>query len=144
MYHPYFRGKQYELITVRETAQILSASHFVPIIEPVKESLGGLERTLKAVCDANGQAIVIINPHHGVHSEDGQSISTMVKDSFCDNPKIMVGILLGEDMLIEDVKAYCDEHDGQEVALIHAGFTDANGLVGKLGGKIGDMRHIFF
>lgn len=52
MYHPYFRGKQYELITVRETADLMAASQFVPIIEPVKESLGGLERTLKAVCDA--------------------------------------------------------------------------------------------
>jgi hypothetical protein len=41
MYHPYFRGKQYELITVRETAPVLAASNFVPIIEPVKEALGG-------------------------------------------------------------------------------------------------------
>lgn len=59
MYHPYFRGKQYELITIREVAPILAASKFVPIIEPVREALNGLERSLKEVCDAKGRAVVI-------------------------------------------------------------------------------------
>ena len=49
MYHPYFRGKQFELITIRETAETLAKSGFVPIIEPVKEAFGGLQRTLKSV-----------------------------------------------------------------------------------------------
>ena len=61
MYHPYFRGKQYELITIRETAPLLAASNFIPIIEPVKQALGGLQRTLQSVCEANGGAIVIVN-----------------------------------------------------------------------------------
>ena len=40
MYHPYFRGKQYELITIRENAQRMAEAGFLPIIEPVRESLG--------------------------------------------------------------------------------------------------------
>jgi hypothetical protein len=47
MYHPYFRGKQFELITIRETAELMAGAGFVPIIEPVKEALKGLENTLK-------------------------------------------------------------------------------------------------
>ena len=47
MYHPYFRGKQFELITIRETADLMARANFVPIIEPVKEALKGLERCLK-------------------------------------------------------------------------------------------------
>lgn len=43
MYFPYFRGKQYELLTIRETAPVLAGSKFIPIIEPVKQALGGLE-----------------------------------------------------------------------------------------------------
>ena len=46
MYHPYFRGKLFELITIRETADVLAKSGFVAIIEPVKEALSGLQRTL--------------------------------------------------------------------------------------------------
>lgn len=49
VYHPYFRGKQYELITVRETAPILAAAEFRPIIEPVRETLAGLQKALDAV-----------------------------------------------------------------------------------------------
>lgn len=77
MYHPYFRGKQFELIAIRETAALLADSDFVPIIEPVKETLNGLKRALTAINDANGSAIVIINPYHGDHSEDGAEISTL-------------------------------------------------------------------
>ena len=65
MYRPYFRGKQYELITIRETADLLAKANFVPIIEPVKETLSGLTRALKAICDANGKVIVVVNPFHG-------------------------------------------------------------------------------
>ena len=32
MYFPYFRGKQYELIAIRETAALLQELGFVPII----------------------------------------------------------------------------------------------------------------
>ncbi len=35
MYHPYFRGKQFELITIREMAALLAEKNFVPVIEPV-------------------------------------------------------------------------------------------------------------
>jgi hypothetical protein len=144
MYHPYFRGKQYELITVRETASILADADFVPIIEPVKESLGGLERTLQAVCDANGKAIVVVNPHHGVHSDDSQSISELLQASFLEKPEIAAGVLLKKNMSVEEALACCKEHDDHEMALIHAGFTDANGLVDILGAKVKQIRHVFF
>ena len=33
MYYPYFRGKQFELIAIRESATLLADSSFVPIVE---------------------------------------------------------------------------------------------------------------
>lgn len=144
MYHPYFRGKQYELIAVRETAPILAAANFVPIIEPVKETLGGLERTLRTVCDANGRAIVIVNPHHGVHSEDGQIISALLHDSFLKRREIAAGVLLKKNMTVQEALTCCDEHEDHDMALIHAGFTDAKGLADGLGSRTKSMRHFFF
>lgn len=144
MYHPYFRGKQFELITVRETAPMLATAKFVPIIEPVKESLGGLQRTLKAVCDAEGSAIVIVNPHHGVHSENGLNISTMLKDEFLPKKEIAAGILLTEGMTVKDAIDCCNQHADHNMALVHAGFSDAKGLAEALGGKVKKVRHIFF
>ena len=54
MYHPYFRGKQYELITVRGLAPLLATAQFRPIIEPVKESLGSLQKALATIIEAEG------------------------------------------------------------------------------------------
>jgi hypothetical protein len=144
MYHPYFRGKQYELITVRETAPLMAAAKFVPIIEPVKESLRGLRRTLQDICDAKGQAIVIVNPHHGVHSEDGQNISALLQGSFLKQPTISAGVILTKDMTVGEALQCCEEHAERGLALIHAGFTDGKGLADVLGDKSRGMRHIFF
>lgn len=143
MYHPYFRGKQFELITVRETAPLLASADFVPIIEPVKESLGGLERALQSVCEANGGAVVIVNPHHGDHSADGKSISGMLQNSYSEKPEIAAGVLLKREMDVRDALECCDAHEAHNLALIHAGFTDAQGLANALGKEMKNMRHIF-
>lgn len=143
MYHPYFRGKQYELITVRETADLMAASQFVPIIEPVKESLGGLERTLKAVCDAGGRAVVIVNPHHGDLAEDGEGIADLLNGAFRERQEIEVGILLKEDTSITDVQACLGRHPAATVAFVHAGFTDSTALAAALGDRARQGRHVF-
>jgi hypothetical protein len=88
MYYPYFRGKQYELITIREMADLFAKRHFRPIIEPVKESLAGLERALNSVVDAGAQAIVIVNPHHGDLSSAGQPVTDLLRQSFSGSPAI--------------------------------------------------------
>ena len=144
MYHPYFRGKLFELITVRETAKIMAAAKFVPIIEPVKEALGGLQRTLKAVCDAKGSAIVVVNPHHGVHAEDGLSITKMLKSEFLPKEEIAAGVLLTESMTVKDAMDCYKQHADHGMALVHAGFSDAKGLAEALGDKAKQVRHIFF
>lgn len=64
MYHPYFRGKQFELLSVREMAPVLKQAGFRPIIEPVRDTLSGLSRALDAVVEGKGRAILIVNPHH--------------------------------------------------------------------------------
>lgn len=144
MYYPYFRGKQFELITIRETASTLAKAGFVPIIEPVKEALGGLKKTLEAVVDADGTAIVIVNPFHGDHSGAGESISALLTESFTGKKNILVGILLKGDMSSEEILSYCNNHKDHTLALIHAGFLDAKELADALGEQVQSMRHAFF
>src|SRR4030081_1305226 len=102
MYHPYFRGKQYELITIREMAPVMAAAGFMPIIEPVRETLSGLHKALESVDNALGNAIVIVNPHHGELSGDGGSLTQLLKDEFS-RPNISAGILLRDGMSIAEV-----------------------------------------
>lgn len=144
MYHPYFRGKQFELITIRETAGLMAAAKFVPIIEPVKEALKGLERSLTAVSDAGGHAVVIVNPYHGDHSDDGNSISSLLQDGFHGNDSIAAGVLLKKDMTLSEAVACYDRHKGRRTSFVHAGFTEAKALAERIGSDLPKTRNVFF
>jgi len=144
MYYPYFRGKQFELITVRESAGVLATAEFVPIIEPVKESLNGLNRAIQAVCNEGGSAVVVVNPYHGDHAEDGEGISTLLADAFgeCDN--IAAGILLKKDMTVAQAMEVYHQHADHDRVMIHAGFVDGRGLAEALGADLTQIKHVFF
>lgn len=144
MYYPYFRGKQYELIAIRETAEALARAHFVPIIEPVKGTLTNLDRALKAVHNADGKAIVIVNPYYGDLAEDGEKISSLLKNSFPNSNNIIVGILLKETTSLKDAWDIYQQHMMYTPTFIHAGFKDAKNLAIKLGTTLKQSSHVFF
>ncbi|HVJ52277.1 MAG TPA: sce7725 family protein [Aliidongia sp.] len=143
MYHPYFRGKQFELITIRETAALIAGAGFVPIIEPVKEALGSLEKTLKVICDAGGRAIVIVNPYHGDHQEDGASITNLLQTGYIGNDAISAGILLREENSLAAVTAAFEAHKNHNPTFVHAGFTAQKGLADYLGANLPTSQHVF-
>jgi hypothetical protein len=142
MYYPYFRGKQFELITIRETAQLLADSGFVPIIEPVREAMNGLGRALKAVSDADGSAILIVNPACGDHAGDGADISRLLADEFSGN-RIKAGILLTNAMTVEAAMTIFGLHEAHHPVFVHAGFTEAKALAQRLGSSLNDTEHVF-
>jgi hypothetical protein len=142
MYHPYFRGKQYELITIRELAPLLATAGFCPVVEPVREDLSGLDKALDAVVDAGGNAIVIVNPHHGDLSGAGGPLTELLKDNSW--PGISAGILLKPGMPLEKVMERYKEHTAQAPVFIHGGFSEAKALAEKLGKPKKDHSHVFF
>ena len=125
MYHPYFRGKQYELITVRETATILAEQNFIPIIEPVKEDLKPLKKTLDVLCEENVQAIIVVNPQTGDHSDNGAEILALLNEECAEQANLLIGLLLAENMTAQDAIALCDQDADRDIALVHSGFSDA-------------------
>jgi len=143
MYYPYFRGKQFELITIREMATLLAEKEFVPVIEPVRESLGGLKKTLSAVRDAGGSAIVIVNPFHGDHQDDGAHITGLLRAEFQDSNKISAGILLRPDTTVGGAIACYNQHIAHNPVLIHAGFNAPKALAVELGDGVARLTNIF-
>ncbi|TRX75096.1 sce7725 family protein [Pseudomonas mangiferae] len=142
MYYPYFRGKQYELISVRDNSTLLAASNFVPIIEPVREALSGLDKAMTAVCDANGKAIVIVNPYYGDHRENGAGITEFVR-GYVNTPSIGAGVLLRQDMTIGEAMELCERHSQHQLNFVHAGFTHGKELAQELGERLSATRQIF-
>lgn len=143
MYHPYFRGKQFELITIRELAPLLANSGFVPIVEPVREGLNGLRRALEAVCSAGGRIIVVVNPNYGDHKVDGASISEFLSDEYGESENVLAGILLSSDMTVEDVVECYAAHEAHNPVLVHAGFTIPKALAAKMADRLENLSHVF-
>ncbi|WP_084589532.1 sce7725 family protein [Cobetia amphilecti] len=143
MYYPYFRGKQFELIAIRESAQLLADAGFIPVIEPVKEVLRGLERTLDAICDVGGKAVVIINPGFGDHTHNGESIEALLDERYSDYDGISVGILLKGDATVVFALAAYNKYADSNPYFIHAGFNKPKELAECLGVRISETRHIF-
>lgn len=125
MYFPYLRGKQYELILLRENSKLLQKSGFIPIIEPVKKNLGGLTKTAKALIEADCPFIFVINPVHGAfkfsHSEmlegELQELATEYPDLF------IIGFIVDEEADISEIRHSLDNHPDSKKAIIHYGYT---------------------
>lgn len=144
MYYPYFRGKQFELVALRESADLISAAQFVPIIEPVRESLNGLGRTLDRLVEAEAPTIVVINPLHGDHRENGDGIAAFLEDKYPDDSVVSRGVLLQSEMSAEDaVACVSDQSAHPGCSVIHAGFTEARSLAEGLRDAPDHARNIF-
>src|ERR1700741_108010 len=141
MYYPYFRSKQYELTTIRELAPLLSASGFCPIIEPVREAFSGLDKTLRAIVENKGQAIVVVNPYHGDLSGI-DPLTNQLKGKLA-LPGISAGILLKAKMPLDKATALYQAYASHKPVFIHAGFRDARSLADQLGDITKEQRHVF-
>lgn len=144
MYFPYFRGKQYDLIAIRDTAETLATHGFIPIIEPVRDNLSGLERALRTLCEAGGSAIVVVNPKHGELSEDGQPISELLSNLIEEIDGVSAGVYLHDEMSVAQALSIFNDHEDHSPCFVHAGFHQAANLSEELGASLSETRHIFF
>lgn len=65
-YFPYLRGKQFELIALRDMCEFIEEDSIIsPIIEPIKTTNSTLIKTLKLLKDENVIVNFILNPKEG-------------------------------------------------------------------------------
>jgi hypothetical protein len=81
MYFPYLRGKQFELIAIRELSEFISTDYFRPIIEPVRRNLSPLIRTIKHINEKDFCPLIVINPVIGEFSRDHESLLDELEDN---------------------------------------------------------------
>lgn len=85
MYFPYLRGKQYELISLRELSEQMSETGVIhPVIEPVKETTSTLRITCEHLKETEIPFTLILNPAvgdlKGLHDEIIYFINTEIGD----------------------------------------------------------------
>lgn len=92
MYFPYFRGRQYELLALKEVVQNGLLSHkVIPVIEPIKIS-STFKSTLQIYKEKSMRLGLIVNPQVGDLVEDDHNL---IYEHIVDN--VIPSVLLNDD-----------------------------------------------
>ncbi|MGM0588016.1 MAG: sce7725 family protein [Bacteroidota bacterium] len=120
MYFPYIRGKQFDLIAIRELAERIHDSGVIhPVIEAVRDS-STLRITLNELVTNEVAFTIIANPSLGDFQEDHQSLIQNINSEIggCENCNI--GILLDRQTDLDHVEDLISEIDHEYgFVLIH-------------------------
>lgn len=145
MYHPYLRGKQKELILLRENAKLLSDAGMIPIIEPVKKNLAPLEKAIESLAKENVPFILIVNPRNGDFKNDSLPLfSNLIDTTLKDYEQFCLGYIVDAQSSLIDVKSFLDDNTNRSIAFIHNnGYPKAKEL-GLLVNQFDNVKkHIF-
>ena len=143
MYYPYFRGKQYELITIRERAALMAENKFVPIIEPVKDNLSPLKHSIDELTKHEAKFILVVNPKFGDLKNNPTSLfKDLINDSLKDSAYLMLGYIVDDNSNLIDIKDFIHEYKDFSIVLIHHGFPNGKDLK-EASEKDNVKKHIF-
>lgn len=144
MYHPYLRGKQNELILLRENAKLLSDAGMIPIIEPVKKNLAPLEKAIESLAKENVPFILIVNPRNGDFKNDSLPLfSDLIDTTLKDYEQFCLGYIVDAESTLLNIKSFLDDNTNRSIAFIHNGYPKANELANVLKDFDNVKKHIF-
>jgi hypothetical protein len=103
MYFPLIRGKQFELIALKDLSkQIANSMKVSPIIEPVKEVTAVLEKAIDTLMAYNINFTIILNPIEGeMKGSKKQIIADFIKRQLNDYDNFQIGLYINSE---EDFK----------------------------------------
>ena len=144
MYFPYFRGKQFELIALRELLpKITNNGKIIPIIEPVKLKTNSLVNLVNLYGKEETKLILLTNPLVGDLKNDANSILDLVRNNFSEFESIKPGFLISSTTTLEEINVFIDEFHDRELCLVHlSNFQDSN-QIRQLGNYNSVVYNIF-
>lgn len=117
-YYPYLRGKQYELVALREISKVDSVGNVIcPIIEPIKLS-STLKKTLEILRDGHRPFILVINPEYGDLSGKPVDHCFDVMMAFIGEPAPEMSIALLYHVRTAELQGLLDTRNLQNISLI--------------------------
>jgi hypothetical protein len=134
MYYPYLRGKQFELMTLRECATYMSEK-IVPIIEPVKKSLSTLKRSIDSLIDEDVSFIFIMNPKVGDFKENSNNnfLEQYLRTELFSYNKLQLGFIIDAKTDTQSLESFILDHSDYNLALIHNGFSNGQRIRDAIG-----------
>lgn len=146
MYYPYLRGKQYELLALRESVETLKNNKFCPIIEPVKKSTSGLIKCLEKLSENEIKVNLIVNPVNGdlKSHQVNQALKEILEDKNDKSNYIIPSFYIENEIKLDDIKSFLECFKNREVALIHFDYQRGKDLAELVKDYSNISTHIFF
>jgi len=143
MYYPYFRGKQFELILLRDNAEFLKENKIHPIIEPVKSDFSALKRAMKVLNEKDTDCTLIINPQVGKKPVSTSNICELLDEEFSEFNNISIGYILHAESKISDLVSFLNKYRDSSFTLIHYGYSNGKQLASSIKGIKNIKMHVF-
>jgi len=139
MYYPYFRGKQFELVLLRERAEFIAANQINPIIELVKDNPSSVQRILSKLVEYGAKFTVVINPLYGELKGEQTKIMSFI-ESFVppDYGNISLGYIVNPDTDMQHLRQTLDNGTRDNFSIIHYGYADGQ----RLSAETNDCRRV--
>jgi hypothetical protein len=144
MYFPYLRGKQNELILLRDNADLISQSSITPIIEPVKSNIKPLIKCIESLVSVDAEFILIVNSSCGDLAGDNTLIiDEVIQGELLQYRGLTLGYILDEEASLEALLRFSQEYSEFNIALIHFGYLNGAELSKAVSGLDNIKAHIF-
>jgi hypothetical protein len=142
-YFPFLRGKQNELIAVRDLAEaIAEQGNVIPIIEPVNGN-DTTRISLDTYIEASMPFLFICNPHYGAFASHPERLFTrLVSESLMEYDNWTPTLQIERESRRSELSDFLDRYNGYEVAVVYNGLPTSE----RMRGLLGDERivhHVF-
>ncbi len=132
MYFPYLRGKQFELIALREISEIMAnkIERISPIIEPVKNS-STLKSTLLELRNKNINFNIIINPSVGDLKNSSGTVLEVIQEQLNGFNNYQIAIIVNESTNVSEILDILRSRDIEfaGITLIHEAVTKVSAII---------------
>jgi hypothetical protein len=143
MYLPILRGKQYELLALRELSKEQSSNEFIwPIIEPVATDFNSLETACEALANSKFNFVLVVNPIVG-KIKNPEHILRFITKTPClrNNSNLIIGIQSLDESKLDFTLGLLNENklNDRPIAVIHNDLISESfyqNLIGKYNIKL--------
>jgi hypothetical protein len=143
MYYPYFRGKRFELLLLRERASLFGDNTIHPIIEPVRNAISSLRNTARELVNHKTQFVLVINPQCGELKTNPRPIFELVQAELNEYSGLSLGYVVTAETDDDKLKRELKNYSSFNISIIHYGYADGKGLAAMLSGLSNIKEHIF-
>ncbi len=121
MYYPLLRGKQFELLAVRETmGEVVSANNVLPLIEPVNSNFRDILLLAKELETKKLGFILIVNPQTGDLAYSTEKVNNLVSELNQVNNHIRFAYWISGDTSEDSVSKFLNSYSNHLTYLVHA------------------------